>query len=123
MEKRIIDGVEVLRSSGNVYADLGLADAEKLKIKTGLVIEIRKAMRRLELTQQAAAKRMGITQPKVSDMMRGDFTNLSERKLMDCLNRLGYDIEIKVKPASESVGHLILAVASWGCKLKPPKIP
>ena len=111
MEKRIIDGVEVQRSSGNVYADLGLADAEKLKIKTGLVIEIRKAMRQLKLTQQAAAKRMGITQPKVSDMMRGDFTNLSERKLMDCLNRLGYDIEIKVKPAVESVGRLMLAVA------------
>ena len=85
--------------------------AEPLKIKTGLAIEIRKAMRRLELTQQQAAKRMGITQPKVSGMMRGDFSNLSERKLMDCLNRLGYDIEIKVKPASEPVGHLLLAVA------------
>lgn len=111
MEKRIIDGVEVQRGSGNVYADLGLADAEKLKIKTGLVIEIRKAMRQLGLTQQVAAKRMGITQPKVSGMMRGDFTNLSERKLMDCLNRLGYDIEIKVKPAAESVGHLLIAAA------------
>ena len=111
MEKRIIDGVEVLRSSGNVYADLGLVDAEKLKIKTGLVIEIRKGMRRLGLTQQAAAKRIGISQPKVSDMMRGDFSNLSERKLMDCLNRLGYDIEIKVKPAAKPVGHLMLAVA------------
>ena len=49
-------------------------------------------MRRRGLTQQAAAKRMGITQPKMSDMMRGDFTNLSERKLMDCLTRLGYNI-------------------------------
>jgi len=68
-------------------------------------------MRRLGLTQQEAAKRMGITQPKVSDMMRGDFSNLSERKLMDCLSRLGYDIEIKVKPTSEPVGHLMLAVA------------
>ena len=111
MKKRVIEGVEVQRSSGNVYDDLGLPDAEKLKIKTGLVIEIRKAMRRLGLTQQEAAKRMGITQPKVSDMMRGDFSNLSERKLMDCLNRLGYDIEIKVKPTSEPVGHLMLAVA------------
>jgi predicted XRE-type DNA-binding protein len=110
MKKRLIDGTEVQRSSGNVYADLGLPDAEKLKIKTGLVIEIRKAMRRLELTQQEAAKRMGITQPKVSDMMRGDFSNLSERKLMDCLNRLGYDIEIKVRPTSETVGHLMLAI-------------
>jgi len=68
-------------------------------------------MRRLELTQQEAVKRMGITQPKVSDMMGGDFSNLSERKLMDCLNRLGYDIEIKVKPTSEAVGHLMLAIA------------
>lgn len=110
MKKRLVNGIEVQRGSGNVFADLGLPDADKLKIKTGLVIEIRKAIRRLELTQQEAASRMGITQPKVSDMMRGDFTNLSERKLMDCLNRLGYDIEIKVKPASKAVGHLMLAV-------------
>lgn len=110
MKKRVIDGVEVQRSSGNVFADLGLPDADKLKIKTGLVIEIRKAIRQQGLTQHEAATRMGITQPKVSGMMRGDFSNLSERKLMDCLNRLGYDIEIKVKPASDSVGHLMLAI-------------
>ena len=110
MQKRIIEGVEFRRSSGNVFADLGLANAEKLKIKTGLVVEIRKAMRALGLTQQAAAKRMGVSQAKVSGMMRGNFTNLSERKLMDCLNRLGYDIEIKVRPALESVGHMTLAI-------------
>lgn len=109
MKTQFIDGVEVHRGSGNVFADLGLADAEKLKIKTGLVLEIRKAMRSRGLTQQEAAKRMGITQPKVSDMMRGDLTNLSERKLMDCLTRLGYDIEIKVRPAKAEVGHLMLA--------------
>ena len=111
MEKRLIDGIEVQRGSGNVYADLGLPDAEKLKIKTGLVVEIRKAIRSLGLTQQEAAKRMGITQPKVSDMMRGDFANLSERKLMDCLTRLGYDIEISVRPANAAVGHLVFAAA------------
>ena len=111
MKARMIDGIEVHRGSGNVYADLGLADAEKLKIKTGLVVEIRKAMQKRGLTQQEAAKRMGITQPKVSDMMRGDFANLSERKLMDCLTRLGYDIEIKVRPAKAKVGHLVLALA------------
>lgn len=109
MKTRVIEGVEVHRSSGNVFADLGLADAEKLKIKTGLVVEIRKAMKARGLTQQEAAKLMGITQPKVSDMMRGDFTNLSERKLMDCLIRLGYDIEIKVRRAKAEVGHLIFA--------------
>jgi len=111
MKTRLVDGIEVQSGSGNVFADLGLADADKLKIKTGLVIEIRNAMRTLGLTQQDAAKRMGITQPKVSDMVRGDFTNLSERKLMDCLTRLGYDIEIKVRPAKAEIGHLVFAAA------------
>ena len=108
---RTVDGIEVEMGSGNVFADLGLPDADKLRIKSGLVIEITRAMRRMDLTQKAAAERMGIPQPKVSAMLRGDFTNLSERKLMDCLNRLGYDIEIKVRPAAESVGHLMLAFA------------
>jgi predicted XRE-type DNA-binding protein len=111
MNTRLVAGVEVHHGCGNVFADLGLADAEKLKIKTGLVIEIRKAMKSLGLTQHEAAKRMGITQPKVSDMMRGNFANLSERKLMDCLTRLGYDIEIKVRPAKAEIGHLVLALA------------
>src|SRR5277367_7182893 len=102
MAKRTIEGVEIETSSGNVFADLGLPDAEKLKIKSGLVIEITRALRRLGLTQEEAGRRMGIPQPKVSAMLRGDFTNLSERKLMECLNRLGYDIEIKVRPAVES---------------------
>lgn len=82
---------------------------DKNRIKTGLAVEIKQAMKALGLTQQAAAKRMGIPQPKVSGMMRGDFTNLSESKLMDCLNRLGYDIEIKVRPTAKLVGHLTLA--------------
>jgi len=95
-----------------VFADLGLPNAENLKIKSGLVIEITKAIRRLNLTQAQAAERMGISQPKVSALLGGEFSNLSERKLMDCLNRLGYDIEIKVRrPATKRVGHLKLAIA------------
>lgn len=111
MTRRMIDGIEIEMGSGNVFADLGLPDAKKLKIKSGLVVEITKAIRRLKLTQKAAAEKMGIPQPKVSAMLHGDFSNLSERKLMDCLNRLGYDIEIKLKPTSAQVGHLILAFA------------
>ena len=111
MKKRLIDGIEIEPSSGNVFADLGLPNANKLKIKSGLVVEITRAVRHLGLTQHEASERMGIPQPRVSAMLRGDFTNLSERKLMECLNRLGYDIEIKVKPATARVGHLTLAVA------------
>jgi predicted XRE-type DNA-binding protein len=111
MRTQIVEGIEVHRGSGNVFADLGLVDAEKIKIKTGLVVEIRKAISNLGLTQQEAAKRMGITQPKVSDMMRGDFSNLSERKLMDCLTRLGFDIEISVRPVNAEIGRLMLTAA------------
>ncbi|QVL48753.1 MAG: XRE family transcriptional regulator [Thiocapsa sp.] len=110
MTKRTIEGIEVETGSSNVFSDLDLPDAEKLKIKSGLVIEITRAVRKLGLTQEDAGRRMGIPQPKVSALLRGDFANLSERKLMECLNRLGYDIEIKVKPAAEPVGHLTIAI-------------
>jgi predicted XRE-type DNA-binding protein len=65
-------------------------------------------MKRLGLTQDQAAKRMGVSQPKVSGMIRGDFSNLSERKLMDCLVRLGFNIEIRVRPVKQAVGQLVV---------------
>jgi predicted XRE-type DNA-binding protein len=111
MPKRAAGKIEAEPSSGNVFTDLGLPDAEHLKIKSGLVIEIVRAIRRIGLTQQQAARKMGISQPKVSALLRGDFTNLSEQKLMQCLNRLGYDIEIKVSPARRSVGRRTVLAA------------
>lgn len=88
--KKLVEGVEVELGSGNVFADPGLRNAHDLKVKSGLVGEIAKAIRRLNPTQDEAGRRMGIPQPRVSAMMRGDFSNLSERKLMQCLTRLGY---------------------------------
>ncbi len=111
MKKRTMSGIEFTRSSKNVYADLGLPEADKLKVKTDLVIQIMKAIERLELTQAEAAKRMGISQPKVSAMMHGDFSNLSERKLMDCLTHLGYNVEIRIKPVRSLIGSLRVALA------------
>ncbi len=111
MTKRTVTQIEYERSSGNVFRDLGLPDADELKIKSGLSIEITRAIRRLGLTQQEAGQQMGISQAKVSGLMRGDFTNLSESKLMECLNRLGYDIEIKLRPARKGTGQRTLAVA------------
>ena len=102
MKKRIVDGIEVETGSGNVFADLGLPDADRLKIESGLVIEIVKTAKHLGLAQAEAAERIGLTQPDVSALLRGDFSNFSERKLMDCRNRIGYDIEIRVKPAAPS---------------------
>lgn len=63
-QKRIVDGIDVETGSGNIFADLGLPNAEKLKIESGLVIEITRAVRKLGLTQEEAGRRMGIPQPK-----------------------------------------------------------
>jgi len=111
LRTRIVDGIEVEESSGNVFADLGLPDAEALNVKASLIFQITRAIRHLGLTQGAAAQRMGLTQPKVSNLLRGDFANVSERKLMDCLNRLGYDIAIRMKPAAGRPGRLTVAIA------------
>jgi predicted XRE-type DNA-binding protein len=111
MAKRKVSGIEFEISSGNVFRDLGLPDAEELKIKSGLAIEITRAVRRLSLTQLEAGRQMGISQAKVSGLLRGDFSNLSESKMMECLNRLGYDIEIKLKLAKRAVGQRTLAIA------------
>jgi predicted XRE-type DNA-binding protein len=111
LKTRVVNGIEVEVGSGNVFADLGLPNADKLKVKSDLVIEITRAIRRLGLTQEAAAQRMGLTQPKVSSIVRGDFANLSERKLMECLTRLGYDIEIAVRPSKRRTGQLTVALA------------
>jgi predicted XRE-type DNA-binding protein len=111
MPRRVLNQPAFEISSGNVFADLALPGADRLKIKSGLVIEIVRAIRRIGSTQQDAGRRMGISQAKVSGLMRGDFSNLSEQKLMECLNRLGYDIEIKIKPTAASVGRRKLAVA------------
>ena len=63
------------------------------------------------LTQAQAAHRMAITRPEVSALLRVEFSYLCERKLMDCLNRLGYGIVIKVRPATKRANHLKPALA------------
>lgn len=108
MVNKIID---VEMSYGNMYAELSFPDAEKQKIKSGLVIEIIKNIL-LELSLTAAGERMGISQAKVSNLYRRDFKNLSERKLMAYLNRLGCDIKIVINPYVSRTGHLKLVQAS-----------
>jgi len=111
MKTYVIDGVEIHTGSGNVFADLNLPDAGRLKVKSELSIQIQRAMKRLGINQKEAALRMGIPQPKLSALLRGGFDNISEHKLMNCLNRLGYDIEINVRPANQETGYLTLAMA------------
>jgi predicted XRE-type DNA-binding protein len=85
-------------STGNVFADLGLADAGEHLIKAGLVVKIDRIIRQRELTQAAAAQLMGIDQPKISAMLAGRFRGYSVERLMRFLVALGHDVEIVVKP-------------------------
>ncbi len=85
------------RSSGNVYADLGLARADELQVKARLAQKISQSIRHRRWTQAQAAKTLGLTQPKLSNLLRGEFRGISETKLMACLARLGYNVEIVVR--------------------------
>lgn len=96
--------------STNVYADLGRAAAGSLLIKAQLVSKISEILEEQGLTQIKAAALLGIPQPKLSSMLRGQFRGLSERKLMDCLTRLGQDVQINVRQAAKKQGQGALSV-------------
>ena len=103
----------VYAGSGNVYADLGYENADEMLVKAQLVANIAEIIQRRGLTQVEAAKLLGITQPKVSAMLRGQFRGFSERKLIDCLTSLGRDVQIVIKesPQRRAVGKLTVVVA------------
>ena len=96
-------------SSGNVFADLGLAEAEEHLIKAGLVSKIDRILRQRGLTQAAAAEAMCIDQPKVSAMLAGQFRGYSVERLMRFLVALGQDVEIVVKPKKRGSAELRVA--------------
>src|SRR5208282_544434 len=98
-KQRNIEGVAIQEGSGSVYADLGYADAEDMAVKARLVTKIGDIIRELGLTQEAAARVLSLTQPKISRLLKGQFRGISERRLLLCLTRLGKDVEIVVKPA------------------------
>ncbi len=96
--------------STNVYADLGRTDAGEMLVKAQLVTKIREIIKRRHLTQSAAAQLLGMPQPRVSKMLRGQFRGISEDRLMRCLAALGQDVQIVVKPARRGgMGSLSVA--------------
>lgn len=73
MNKPMVDGIEMEMGSGNVFADLTLPDADRLRINSGLVIEITRTMRRLHLTHKTAAQQMGTPTPRCRPCSAGTF--------------------------------------------------
>lgn len=95
----------VTPSSGNVFADLGLANADELLAKAELVRQIGGVIDARNLTQKEAAEVIGTTQPKVSDLLRGRLTGFSMDRLIRFLNALDQDVEIIVKQKPRSRDH------------------
>ena len=104
------DELELTRSSGNVFADLGLPDADLLLAKADLAIAITASLRERGLKQAAAAELMGVDQPKVSAITRGRLDDFSLERLMLLATRLGQDIEIRLTPNPEPRRPARLAV-------------
>jgi predicted XRE-type DNA-binding protein len=103
----------VERSSGNVFADLGLPEAKQELLKAKLTLQIHKLIKSRGLTQAEAAKLLGTTQPQMSSLMRLRPVSVSVGRLMEFLTVLGQDVEVTVKPAPRRrAGQMTLHLTS-----------
>jgi len=84
--------------SGNIFADLGLPDAEDMLLKSTIVIELRRLIKHRKLTQTAAAKLVGVSQADLSKILHGHFRGYSEARLMRMLTAFDQDVEITTRP-------------------------
>ena len=92
--------------SGNVFADVGLEHAEEELTKARLTTAIARGIKRRRFkNQNAVAEVLGIDQPKVSKLLRGQFAEYSVERLLSFLTRLGYDVKIAVAPRSHPRRH------------------
>lgn len=90
------DMAEIEIGSGNVFADLGLDDAEGLYTRTALGIQVLKTIRKKGLSQKEAGKLLGLKQPEVSAIMRAKFSRFSQERLIGFLNRFEQKVTIRV---------------------------
>lgn len=99
--KKIKEIEKVQESSGNVFADLALSSPRDRLVKAELAHQICQAIAARRLTQTKAAEIMGLDQPKVSALMHGKLKGFSVERLFQCLNDLGHEIQITIRPARQ----------------------
>jgi predicted XRE-type DNA-binding protein len=97
-----MDNLDYEIGSDNVFSDLELENAEELKAKTLLLIEIKHIVKQRKLKQIEIAKILEIPQPKVSSLLKGKPSGFSTERLMRFLNALDQDIDITIKPKPKS---------------------
>jgi predicted XRE-type DNA-binding protein len=100
----------ITRGSDNIFADLGLTDADDLLAKANLALHIRHTIKSRKLTQAQAARLLGLDQPKVSSIINGRLDGFSTDRLMRFLNDLGCDVRITIsEPHPDTRGHVMFA--------------
>ncbi len=109
MSPKQSNAIKSEKSSGNVFADLGLPRPEQELLKAKLTLEIYRIIRERGLKQVEAGKILGIKQPHVSALMRNRAGSFSVERLMEFLTALGQDVKISVKPARGLKGKVSLA--------------
>ena len=105
--------VAIIRGSGNVFADLGFADAEERQTKLRLAHAINGEIARRRLTQAAAAAKLAVNQPKVSALARYKLDGFSVERLMTFLTALDQDVDIVIrkKPRSRAAARISVKAA------------
>lgn len=88
--------VDVTQSSGNVFADLGLPEAEDRLLKAQLALKIQQLIEQKGMTQAEIAPFLGLDQPKVSNLIRGRLSGFSVERLFSILNKLGHNVEVRI---------------------------
>jgi predicted XRE-type DNA-binding protein len=91
-----------IRSSGNVFLDLGLdrAEAENLKLRSDLMIRIVQFYQKSEMTQAAAAKVLGLTQPRLNALLKGKIAQFSLDALVNIASRAGLNVRLVIRKAA-----------------------
>jgi predicted XRE-type DNA-binding protein len=99
---------EVVQSSGNVFADLGLPNASEKQTRVRLTVAINQIIQKRHLSQTAAARLLDINQPKISALVNYQLEGFSVERLMHFLNALDRDVEIviKKKPRSKRAARI-----------------
>lgn len=103
--------ITIEEGTGNVFADLGLANPEREQLRANLTLQIYRLIKKRGLTQTEAGDILGIKQPHVSALMRNRAGNFSVERLMDFLTALGQDVEITVRPTRKHHGEVSVVLA------------
>lgn len=100
-----INGTTITKGSGNVFTDLGFSPAESrnLRIRSEMMTALRNFIEKEGLTQADAAKRLKVSQPRVSDLTRGKISRFSLDTLVNMLTDAGLEVDFRIKPASRRV--------------------